>query len=300
MIPGRKARQWRHPSVLALKEACGGDLCPEQIIRMRAEELTRYARGLGWSGPPYNPRILASLLGIRVREARLGPATDGALTADGRGGLEILVNASSPPSRQSFTICHEVAHTLFPDHCEFARRRQAGGVSETSHHELEGLCNLAASELLMPMAAFARDVVYHGLSLASVAPLAGRYGASAEAVLRRMVATDLETCCAVFLRRMLKPSETSEIARPGPDIPKKMRVEYSVPSSEFPWFIPRYKSIPEHSCAYRAVLEGEVVAATENWGLRGAPRFRVEASAWGEPRRGNGGRVAVLLFPTYL
>lgn len=57
---------------------------PGSGVRLkRAEEFTRYALGLSWSGPPYNPRVLASLLGMRVREERLGPATDGVLTANG-------------------------------------------------------------------------------------------------------------------------------------------------------------------------------------------------------------------------
>ena len=299
MMPERRARQWGHPSVLALKAAWGGDLDPERIIRKRAEELCRYAQGRGWSGPPYNPRILASLLGIRVREEGLGPATDGVLAADGRGELEILVNAASPPGRQNFTICHEIAHTFFPDHYEFARRRQGGAEPETSHRELEALCNLAASELLMPMVAFARDVVYHGLALASVGPLMERYRASAEAVVRRLVVTQLETCCAVFLRSMHKPSETRATGRTGSVVPKKMRVEYSVPSSEFPWFLPRHKSAPADSCVYRALLEGEVVTGAEDWGLRGAPAFRVEARACPDRRHGNGDRVAALIFPSY-
>lgn len=303
MTPERKARQWRHPSVLALKEACGGEFPPERIILKRAEEFTRYALGLGWSGPPYNPRVLASLLGMRVREERLGPETHGVLTANGRGELEILVNASSPPSRQNFTICHEIAHTLFPDHFDIVRKRQGAVHPQAGHRELEALCNLAASELLMPMAAFARDVVYHGLSLASVGPLMERYGASAEAVARRMVATQLEICCAVFLKRMHKPSETRRSGEGVAGTPKKkMRVEYSVPSSEFLWFIPSHKSVPAHSCVHRAVLERGVVAATEDWGLRGAPMFRIEAQA----SLGGGGesttacRVVSLVFPTYI
>jgi len=54
-----------------------------------------------------------------------------------------------------------------------------------------------------------------------------------------MLATELEICCAVFPKRMHKPSENSAIGMGCSSPPqKKMRVEYTVPSSEFTWFIP--------------------------------------------------------------
>lgn len=297
-----RERTWHHPSVNALRETCGKDYPPEQTIRKRAEELIKYAHKFGWSGPPYDPRILASILGMRVREKKLDAGTDGVLRAKDGGKLEILVNERLPQTRQNFTICHEIAHTLFPDHCELVRMRQKTGREETYHWELEMLCNLAASELLMPMDKFARDVVYHGYSLKSVDTLKRRYAASPEAVVRRMVSTGLEISCAVFLRRMHKPSEekqrhTGSSAKPD----KKLRVECIVPSMDFHYFIPKFKSVPNHSCANQALSSRGVVTATENWGLRTAPRFRTEARAhpMNHAARQEDRRVTAFLFPSY-
>ena len=298
----RETGRWQHPSVLALLEKCGEALCPRHIIRNRATGLIDYARRLGWSGPPYDPRILASILGIRVKEKHLRPGTDGALRTDGDGELEILVGQELPKTRQNFTICHEIAHTLFPDCFEFVRMRKQTGKVEKHHLELEVLCNLGASEMLMPMDTFARDVVYHGYSLKSVHPLAERYQASPEAVVRRMIATELEISCAVFFRRMNKPSEEGSRTGFTCAAPKRMRVEYRVPSADFYCFIPKYKSVPNHSCVNQAVLSQGVISSVENWSLQGAPSFRIEAQA--NPGHKGGEfedvRVTALLFPSYL
>jgi Zn-dependent peptidase ImmA (M78 family) len=301
-IPGHlRTEQWQHPSVLALVEKCGEGRCPRHIIRKRANELLSYAKRFGWSGPPYDPRILASILDIRVKEKNLRPGTDGALRTDGDGELEILVAQELPKTRQNFTICHEIAHTLFPDCFEIVRMRKQTGKVEKHHLELEVLCNLGASEMLMPMDTFARDVVYHGYCLKSVHPLAERYEASPEAVVRRMIATELEISCAVFFCRMNKPSEEGSQGDGTPAPPKRMRVEYTVPSSDFPCFIPKYKSVPNHSCVNQAILSQGIVSSVENWSLQGAPSFRIEAQA----NPGHKGekcedvRVTALLFPSY-
>ena len=179
--------------------------------------------------------------------------------------------------------------------------RKQTGRAENYHLELESLCNLAASEMLMPMERFARDLVYQGYSLKSVPSLAERYGASAEAVVRRMIATELEISCAVFFRRMNKPSEENGQTRGKSAAPKRMRVEYTVPSSDFPCFIPKYKSVPHHSCVNTAVLSQSVLSGIEKWGLRSAPSFRVEAQA--NPGHTGGQledhRVTALVFPSY-
>jgi Zn-dependent peptidase ImmA (M78 family) len=300
--PFLRERTWRHPSVRALRETFGKDLSPEQTIRRRAEELIRYAHRFGWAGPPYDPRVLASILGIRVKERNLAAGTDGVLHANDRGDLKILVNTRTPPSRQNFTICHEIAHTLFPDFCEIVRMRRQKATLENYHYELEALCNLAASELLMPMDKFARDVVYHGYSLKSVDTLKKQYAASPEAVVRRMVSTELEISCAVLLRRMYKPSEEKpQTARSSAKKAKKLRVEYTLPSLDFHCFIPRFKSVPNHSCINKAPFSRGVLTATEDWSLQNTPRFRIEA--WAQPSSNGASRehprVIAFLFPTY-
>ncbi len=153
----------------------------------------------------------------------------------------------------------------------------------------------------MPMDWFARDVVYHGYSVKSVYPLAEKYEASPEAVVRRMIATELEISCAVFFRRMNKPREERSQAGGKSTALKRMRVEYTVPSSDFPCFIPKFKSVPDHSCVNQVSLSQGVVSGIEKWGLSSAPSFRVEAQASAATNGSNSQdqRVTALIFPIY-
>jgi hypothetical protein len=51
-----------------------------------------------------------------------------------------------------------------------------------------------------------------------------------------------------------------------------------VPTSDsFEVFLPRHKSIPEMSCAYRASVIGDFAAGIEDWDIPGLPSCRVEA-----------------------
>lgn len=296
-------RRWRHPSVVALIRDDGRVKNPEQIIREKARRLVAAAIESGWSGPPFDARILASLLGIRVHLADLDPRHDAFIFPDGNGRLRMTVNSAAYPMRQNFSVAHEIVHTLFPDHYEMIQNRRQRGAQIDPDAELEYLCNVGAAELLLPLEPFQKDVARYGFGLHAVPTLKDRYQASAEAVIRRMVQVDEGVSAAVFLACRLKPSETAAqtqicfdglVQQPSP----KLRVLYSTPSRRFRSFLPRHKSIPDTSCAYAAAGTGRIEAAEEVWDVAGLPRYRVEAmrlTMLGEQE--DSPEVAVLLRP---
>src|SRR5690348_3385902 len=103
-----------HPSVEALLETVGHSLSPEDAIRSRARSLVDEVREtLGWEGPPFDPRALASYRGLKVRRSYHGftAKQDACITP----GL-VAVNGNKPTRRQRYSIAHEVIHTLFPDY----------------------------------------------------------------------------------------------------------------------------------------------------------------------------------------
>src|SRR5688572_6803429 len=65
---GLLGRKWRHPSVLALVGTQGRGRDPVAAVRAEAQSFVAWARGIGWSGPPFDPTVLASLRGITLRE----------------------------------------------------------------------------------------------------------------------------------------------------------------------------------------------------------------------------------------
>jgi hypothetical protein len=108
-------------------------------------ELVLQARDAGLSGPPFNPAIVARLLGIAV-EAN-GAVVD-ARTVTGPHGLVIQYNPQQSRARTRFTLAHEVAHALMPDVAE--RPRYRGGDGSPDDWQLELLCNIGAAEIIMP------------------------------------------------------------------------------------------------------------------------------------------------------
>jgi hypothetical protein len=273
---------WRHRSVLALVTAHGHETDPVLVIRERAKEVLAHTRSMGWSGPPFDPRVLASCLGIKVRMELLGPERDAYIYPLNATELEIVYDPTRPASRQNFSICHEVSHTLFPDGYEMVRNRSRARERFDPDRELEYLCDVAAAELLLPETEFMDDVERYGFGLDSVAILRERYQASRQAVILRMVQLDRGQSAAVFLEERLKPSEIAGrkqlplIGDPIEPAPK-LRIAYAVPSPAFAVFLPEHKSIPDDSCAYRAVEGSDVEKAREAWSIPGLPECEVEA-----------------------
>lgn len=148
-VATRGTSRWKNSSVKLL----AGDQNPVTVIIDRARVVVREALDRGWSGPPFDPRALASMLGIPVvasadvRDARTVPTGDAP-------GMVIEFNPNRSPGRVRYSLAHELAHTLFPDCAEQVRDRARHMDVGASDWELEALCNIAAAEFVMPVAAF--------------------------------------------------------------------------------------------------------------------------------------------------
>lgn len=249
-----RKRTWTHPSVLELIEADGTTNDPEQIVRKRARELVEHLGEL-WEGPPYNMDSLASFRGYRPKQVGfLGDDQDACISIG-----EMLVNDSKPPVRQRYSIGHEITHTFFPD---FEREVRSAGPrwrrERDSQSEVEQLCQIGASELLMPVRAFRREMARRETSLPAVLSLATLFEASPEAAARRFVDLGEAQLIAVFLAMENKPTELRGMQQvvlglPGfGSPPEKLRVSYAAASPRCgSTFVLRHKSVPEHSVAYR-------------------------------------------------
>ena len=84
-----------------------------------------------------------------------------------------------------FSIGHEITHTFFPNGVTGARFRNICESSSKEANELERLCDLGASELLMPFDQF-RAAATGNYSLSNAESLAARFGSSFEATVYRL------------------------------------------------------------------------------------------------------------------
>jgi hypothetical protein len=256
---------------------------PDNVIRRLARNCVRDSLSYGWSGPPFDPEVLASLRGIKVEPTDCEIGADARVFPDGDGKLRIEYDPSKPRARVNFSISHEITHTFFPDCYETLRHRKRKEVRRDPDFELELLCDLGAAELLMPAQTFAADMARLGTSLRAIKELRSLYIASSEAVLIRVAQMSSCPCAVVFLSEKLKPSEqraatTLEFNLGLPPLSPKLRVDYVRPSGTFPIFIPQDKSVPNDSVAYQCIKAQEIACGIERWDIPGFGEWTVQAA----------------------
>src|SRR5438552_2333533 len=118
-----RGRVWSHKSVLALMDSARAGEEPEDVITRLAREFVADAMACGWSGPPFDPEVLASVRGIKVEPTNCDIRADARVFPGTGGKLRIEYDPRKPKARVNFSICHELTHTFFPDSYETVRHR---------------------------------------------------------------------------------------------------------------------------------------------------------------------------------
>lgn len=253
-----------HESVRALMVDSLEGETPEDVIRRKSRELVARHRTL-WKGPPFCPIQLADLEGVIVEEAPCDIKSDGRIFPKG-DKVFIQYAKGQTEERVRFTICHELAHTLFPDCYKRVRLRSP---KERAEWQFEDLCNKAASEFLFPLEEFTNDLPGPNPSAYQIRDLALRYKASIDATARRIIHLIRQPACVVFAQYR-KPTGKSVTS---------LTVQYTVANSGFPFKIHKNMRINSKSIANISYQEQRPAGSSfENWNIAGAwGRFRVEA-----------------------
>lgn len=235
-------RDWNDSSVKQLIERYSSEYGndPIEIVRSLARDLVLKSYTKGWIGPPYNMVELAKLWKISI-----GPndnVLDGRLIPKANNKFAIEYNPRQSESRINFSIAHEIAHTFFPDCADKVRNRYSKEEIEIENNwQLEFLCNVAASELLLPYAEFSSEANAAPLNLNTIKSLASRYNASIESVFLRFTEVVDKPCTIV-------------IANYGMD--GNLEVEYCKASSTSGIVVKRGIKIDPSSIAYSAIRPG--------------------------------------------
>ena len=216
-------------------------------MRERAAVLREASRLQGlFRGPPIPVELIAQEQGISVLRRGDLPCS-GRLMAV-RGGFELHVAAHERPDRQRFTIAHEIAHTFFSPNLQ--KNREAGAIpvllGYNDDQTVEKLCDIAASELLIPPGDLAVLAESASPSFDAFQEIRRVFQVSIRAL---VVALPQVSPRWVFL--MCKYS-----TRPGSS-EKKLRVLWS--STPKGTFVPKHDSIGEHSGV------GESFLARRRW-----------------------------------
>jgi O-acetyl-ADP-ribose deacetylase (regulator of RNase III) len=255
-----------------------GESDPVEIITARARKLVLRAIDAGWSGPPFDPVALAEILKIQtiptdaVRDARTVPV--------GSRGVRIEFNPTRPRGRVRFSVAHEIAHTIFPDCAEQIRNRSPHVSLEGDTWQLEALCNIAASEIVMPLAS---------LDIPTDQP------PSIEELLQERQRFDVSTE-ALFIRSA-RVSETPLAMFTASRSPRgRYRVDYVIPSPTFDLQpISAGLILPPDTVIAECMNIGFTSSGDERWGR---PERRIHIESVGIPPYPGGAfpRVAGLLW----
>lgn len=236
---------WTNKSVLAL---VGESDDPILAIQRVARELVLKALVKGWGGPPFNPLYFAEMLNVQV--AGNSDIADARL-AQTETGPRIEFNPQQARERVRFSIAHEVAHMLFPDWDQQIRNRgkqQHGG----DNWQLEMLCNIAASELILPIGSL--EPLKPIPPIETLMQERREFDVSAEAFLIRLVNISTDPI-GMFIA---SPSA-------GESQSRKYRVNYFIPSPTAPHVDIAGTEIPSDSAIYQCTAIGYTDAGIEKW-----------------------------------
>jgi Zn-dependent peptidase ImmA (M78 family) len=159
--------------------------------RRKAVELLKLGKT---KSAPINVEKLAKIVQAKIHYEPLDDQISGLVTRTEDGTAIIGVNASHAPTRQRFTIAHEIGHLLLHEELLHIDRRfpialrSATASMGIDSDEIEA--NQFAAELLMPAELIEKDVdrlLDNGVDIeAAVAELADEYNVSQQAMTIRL------------------------------------------------------------------------------------------------------------------
>lgn len=205
------------------------------IIERSRQLLEKLINKRGHDTPPFLPEEFARLQGVkRIVKTELGKTS--AVLLSFLDGVVIKVNKNHHPDRQHFSIAHEIGHLLFSElklehyinSIEY-RTFNPQAKERTREKARERLCDIAATELLMPEQVFKKYLTDIGLSINSVEPLAHIFRTSNLTTAFRIAEVSSEPC----LMLMWKPFPVNN--------PKGLKLKRCISSET------KIKVMPKHS-----------------------------------------------------
>jgi Zn-dependent peptidase ImmA (M78 family) len=146
------------------------------------------------SAIPVSVEAYASEMNARVKyDKTMSSGEDGCSTFF-NNKLIIAVNANDRPTRQRFTICHEVAHAVLG----LASEHNAASWSYAKRPQNEVICDAFAAELLLPFTLFKPHVEKATVGFRAVESLADLFETSLAATASRFAAVTRAPCAYIL------------------------------------------------------------------------------------------------------
>ena len=252
---GKNKRQWVSSEARSLIECTGLD-DPPAAMCMLVYNLLQEAEQ---KEAPVNLPLVASFKNIV--EIRTELIKDAAMLVPTSEGLRILVNKTDPVGRRNFSAAHEVCHTLFPSYANHPVTKVDKLVGRFSFREEEEyLCDLGASHLLLPPTLILSKIQTYGFCIDAIIQLANDFQSSLEASAIAWTQASPWQCAVIFSEENLKPSEVKrkdQLILPTMEddfkLQPELRIALACVSSDFPLFLPKYKSVKRDGPIYNSL-----------------------------------------------
>lgn len=237
---------------------------PAKAATLLAEELTLRCNT---NTPGYELARIASFQSAKIEECEMKDA--GRLIPLPPGEFEFLIQVNNKDSRkrQNFSIAHEIGHTLVPDYRNYPTEKYDAKVMQWhAEQEEEFLCDVMASEILMPRREFKPRLAGLGVSTHAITNLGDFFNTSLEATAVNLVRTGLQDVAVIVWtpgynkndakavqNGSLFDDEVDPVFAPPK---KKFRVKFALGYGAMSnFFFPRQKSIDNDSLIAQSAQE---------------------------------------------
>jgi len=266
----------------------------ELIIERAKQLVNRLVEDRGHDKPPFLPEEFARLQGIKpIVRANLGKTS--AVLLRFHNGDVIKVNEKHHPVRRNFSCAHEIGHTLFTElklgraieQIEYRKTYNPQVTERIRAKAKERLCDVAATELLMPESVFRKYLSGFGVSVHSIELLANIFRVSIRAAAWRIAEVSTEPCIALLwrLHQRTKSKALQLTWHVGPGRESRGKTNYA----------PVHTLVGPTSTLYKAYQDDSPVKSVKLFKLdNAAKRLPMESKGFG---RGETRRVISLAFP---
>lgn len=224
---------------------------PINVVLDKVREVIINASDMGFTGPPYDPFKIANFMGVKILPKH--DVSDAILISIPDGKFLIEYNPNHSKSRIRFSIAHELTHLLFPDCDKEIRNRDLQKNYSRDNWQLEMLCNIGASEFLMPIGSFP-DLKKEEITIGNYINLRNRYNVSTEALFLRAVKLTKEPCL-IFCATRINPN----------DINGEYGIDYLIGSKRWSLKLPKNIKLPKLSIVNRCTAVGYTLIDDEIW-----------------------------------
>lgn len=198
------------------------------------------------------PLELASAIGVRLEYGELGDK-DGAYDPERN---MIFLSKRASPERQRFTMAHEVTHFLILADDDFLSDLHDAYEGEELEQNIEVLCNIGASEILIPRAELERLLVRYGASARALAKIIGQFGVSKPAACVALVEAMQEAAIVAVCRAKGKTQTRRDMLHGGESPARSLEVSFAAKTEAAKYSLSNGSQIPSDHPLYTALETG--------------------------------------------